>query len=473
MPTWAKVLAAPTYANQLVVDPLVSLMSAVKAGGDLYGDYNASDAVGQLSKMGSAGDVNAYNPDGFMSVEQRAKVDAIKKKRLAELYATEAAPIAQYGQSLLTDTEFRNNPEALQDFQNRPDFWTGGAGKLNNPNVVDTIKSFSTGAKAQEVQGNTGRAIKSNQANPFAAMDEYTLGQIQGSKDSVDNIGKIAELGGKERSGLATAEFFKGVATAASEVDPIAAYNKFSQVAANTPYVDKDAQKVGLDLMKQKFPEMKFEKAFTGKGEQQQLKALNPLTGAAVGDIGEAGLPSAPKISVQNVMPAQETAFAKAVGEANAKQYADAVAQKAGSEKAINTIDDYLTAAEKTYSGMGSNANYLLVRANPIKTKAQKEMVKNYETAITKSKEMAMDILTNFKGAISDGERIFAKEMSINPDMSPAAQKQLAAISKKNHKTQIDKADVLIKAVESDSTRSNINKTLTDSKRPPLESFRR
>lgn len=346
----------------------------------------------------------------------------------------------------------------------------------NNPVIARLLTLAEQQAQQKSVGANVANDILNmRNPDPIKLMEYQTgLGAIgtgekgTGGSSNLDKIMALAKQTDEAKKVANIQQFLNAVGNAnLADNEKLNALYKAAQYGMKPDDLKTVGENIGA------VP--KFDLVEFGAGGQNTIKgAFDPRTGKATNTIGEVMEPKPQnQVNVINNLPAQETAFAKGVGDANAKQYAGAIEQKQASEKAIATINDYLDATKKTYSGVGSYAQYLAAKANPVRSKQQQQAVENYEIAVTKSKEMAMDILTNFKGAISDGERIFAREMANNPSMDKKSQQRLADIAKRNHQAQIKKADTLIQAVENEPVRSNINKTLQDNKRRPLESFRR
>lgn len=207
-----------------------------------------------------------------------------------------------------------------------------------------------------------------------------------------------------------------------------------------------------------------------GKPGATQATVFDPNTGALtnIGGVKQ-DMPRNTQVMVTNNLPAQETAFAKGVGEANAKQYSGAIESKDSSIRSLGKIDTLRSALKKAPSGWIAEKQYKTMKL----LAPNSEKVASYEVAQNASRDIAFEILQKFKGATSEKELAFALGQATNPTMSRATQKRLLDLSERLHKSEIQKANTLIDSVESAPVRSNINKTLKENTRPPLDAFRR
>lgn len=463
MPAWAMVLGAPYAADKLIVDPIQSA----------YGLYKGirDDQSAQNDKEQAKADLAAFAKDPTYQPDYSKYSDP--------------ATAAKYGEEFKQQRQFRLEQAAAPTVDKLQSFKAEGWG--SDP-------SFSGQEWAQGLIDTMG--VKTNPANPYErkALNDFALNAqneadltrtaanvfggstpnpadlsrflVQGgdkATNQVKSLQDLAKLNSEERIMRGRQQWIN----AAGNSPNVVADPNMRTLAASAPYgatiedLSKFASTTGV------IPDVQvIESGIAGEPTQKTNVLLDKRKGTAANIPGVLPTTDPGKnIIINNNLPAQETAFSKGVGEANAKQYADAVAGKQGAEKALQTSANLRQALNNTWSGKLAKVRYEVAKYTP--GQGNDPYVVNYEIATNLSKGMALDLLQNFKGQISDGERKFVTDMATNPTMERASQDQLLNIYDRVQQGVIDRADKLIPSVESAPVRSNINRTLNEKKPAP------
>jgi len=278
---------------------------------------------------------------------------------------------------------------------------------------------------------------------------------VVGNKEGQATLAKLLDLG-KYNDEMKTKRGNQAWINASAELtsDPkLSALARAAQRGATPKDLETMAGIYGLNPV-----ELKTVEAGDANGNDVKY-VFNPRTGQTQGTVGmpQQARRNATRISVNPIIQ-QEGAFARGVGEANAKQYAAAIEARQNATNALQSLSELKTALKKAPSGITAPAQYQAGRV----ISPNSDTVAAYEIARNKQQELALNLLQNFKGAMSDKELKFVEEMSINPTMNRKSQAELIRISEARYKNAINKADTLIKSVEADPVRSNINRTLSD-----------
>lgn len=324
-----------------------------------------------------------------------------------------------------------------------------------NPFMRDAATQF---AKKQVIADIGPKALRGEN------VDGTKLAQLFiDNKEGKDVVSKLIDLG-KYNDDLRIKRGNQAWINASAELtdDPkLAALARAAQHGANPKDLETMAGIYGLNPV-----DLKTVQAGDAQGNDTQY-LYNPRSGKTVGTVG---MPQAAGRNASNVRVSvnpiiqQEGAFAKGVGEANAKQYASAIEAKQNATSGLQTLAELKAALKKAPAGITAPAQYQAGRV----LAPNSESVTAYEVARNKQQELALNLLSNFKGAMSDKELKFVEEMSIRPTMNRQAQAELVRISEARYKKAINQANTLIKSVESDPVRSNINRTLSESGTPKL-----
>lgn len=310
----------------------------------------------------------------------------------------------------------------------------------------------------QDVITTAGIADRVQRGDTVPGMDLARLAQ---QKDGNTTFAKLMDLAKQNDAMRQT----RGQQTWINASGDVAADPKLATLARAAQYgVTPDqfstmAKIYGLDPV-----DLKTVQAGDAQGNDVQY-LYHPRSGATVGTVGmpqQAGR-NATRVSISPIIQ-QEGAFARGVGEANAKQYASAIEAKQNATSGLQTLAELKAALKKAPAGITAPALYQAGRV----LSPNSESVTAYEVARNKQQELALNLLSNFKGAMSEKELKFVEEMAIRPTMNRQAQAELVRISEARYKKAINQANTLIKSVESDPVRSNINRTLSEGGTPKL-----
>ena len=328
----------------------------------------------------------------------------------------------------------------------------------NNPLVQKGTQQARQGL--QNAITTAGIADRVQRGDAVPGMDLARL--LQGDKGSAE-LAKLIDLG-KYNDDLRSKRGVQdtiNISAGASDNPLLQALAKATQYGVNVGDFEKLAKIYGLDPV-----DLKTVQAGDEQGNDTQY-VFNPRTGKTQGTVGmpqQAGRnASNVRVSVNPIIQ-QEGAFAKGVGEANAKQYASAIEAKQNATSGLQTLSELKEALKKAPAGITAPALYQAGRI----IAPNIEGVSAYEVARNKQQELALNLLSNFKGAMSNKELKFVEEMSIRPTMNRKSQAELIRISEARYRRAINQANTLIKSVESDPVRSNINRTLSESGTPKL-----
>lgn len=328
----------------------------------------------------------------------------------------------------------------------------------NNPLVQKGTQQARQGL--QDVITTAGIADRVQRGDTVPGMDLARLAQ---QKDGNATIAKLIDLG-KYNDDLRIKRGNQEWINASGDVatDPkLATLARAAQYGVTPDQFSTMAKIYGLDPV-----DLKTVQAGDAQGNDVQY-LYHPRSGKTVGTVG---MPQAAGRNASNVRVSvnpiiqQEGAFSKGVGEANAKQYASAIEAKQNAISGLQTLAELKAALKKAPAGITAPAQYQAGRV----LAPNSESVTAYEVARNKQQELALNLLSNFKGAMSDKELKFVEEMSIRPTMNRQAQAELVRISEARYKKAINQANTLIKSVESDPVRSNINRTLSEGGTPKL-----
>jgi hypothetical protein len=435
------------------------------AGNDLYEQARLKEQSGDYTPI-----------KGSWLVDPKETAAANDKLRLMG-QQREAMPLLQRIANIQQDPQFQTE-EGLKELQSDPNFWLGTDGnssadvgiKVNNqnPQMASAIPSLraSAGTQSDILQGyrdtQEGKPMAPEVFARLANLDQATGKDGVKTMPIVDKMLALAKQNEDMRKTRGMQDWVNASAGIAGN-EGLAKLAQAAQYGATPEQLATMAKVYGVDPAK-------LETVEAGDANGRDVRyVFDPRTGKTVGVVGSPQDPTrkATRVAVSNFLPAQETAFAKGVGEANAKQYSEAIASKGNAKSGLQTLTDLQSALKDAPAGWTAGYQYeAMKRLNP-----NSKQVAAYEVARNKQQELSLNLLQNFKGAMSDKELKFVEEMSVNPNMTRAAQKRLIDIARSRYKSQINSADTLIRSVESDPVRSNINKTLKENERPPLSGF--
>lgn len=205
IPAWALGVGALMKTPEVASD-WMGLFDKVNAIRD---EGNANTALEQLRKLSTTGEAESYQPSGYLRPDTRLKLEKLRAERLDALRNQEAAPFQAAAARLNRDPEFRNDPEALQEFARRPEFW------LDAPNsgVIQGAKRGAMPATATGANPRIAEVLQSfgggnqNVLDAFRASsgDRMAAAHIAGNKDLASSF-KDASAGVENYEKLSQAD---------------------------------------------------------------------------------------------------------------------------------------------------------------------------------------------------------------------------------------------------------------------------
>lgn len=102
MPPWAMVAGGLLGLDKLVFEPAGNIYKSVQG---IRNDANASDAVANIQRYQKSADLAGYDPtgEGYMDYETGAKIGEARRKRLDDLYKSEAEPVSDAVERMKSD----------------------------------------------------------------------------------------------------------------------------------------------------------------------------------------------------------------------------------------------------------------------------------------------------------------------------------------------------------------------------------
>lgn len=185
-----------------------------------------------------------FDPSRYEDPTRLAKMQEYFKGQTDLLNRQAAAPVAATAASYLRDPEFRQDPEALQEFARRPEFWLGatdtgsvpgvkkGTSVGSNPYVSDTISQFASTAQ------NAATAMGAAKGNPAdLAWLATNKDQAAGFDNAQQGAERINKQGNVDRTVAANDALNQYIANTPLDRD-IESWNKFVTGARLIPGID-------------------------------------------------------------------------------------------------------------------------------------------------------------------------------------------------------------------------------------------
>lgn len=384
---------------------------------DMIQKWKSNDLYDQLQKKAASGD---YSPiEGSVFVDPKETYQANQTlKGLRD--AKEAAP---YMQGLVDTMQagFDTDPQYQADA--KATLAEYAAKMPGNPVLTGAAKAaqdkLSTGLiiadAATDIQGN-------------GYIKPMTLAQLASQKDGNTTIERLIAMNKQqdEAKRLGGQQTWLRASGGLSADPKLRALAEAVQYGVTPEMFNSTAKTYGLDPV-----EMKPVDTGTGNGNERQVVAFNPRTGATGQRVGNTWTPESMRVTVSPVIQ-QETAYSKGKGEYLAKREADILAAGDMADKTMGRLDDLEKALKGSQSGPLAGITTTAGKYTGGVIGANKSQVANAAKADTIAKMNTLESIRLLGPGITNAEREFLMEAQAKKTLTRGEQNKIIELYRKD-----------------------------------------